>query len=66
MKKFLTSQEDFLKLKKNNILKLPKIAQHYVKSLLTSDKHKKHNNIVEEIIKEKMSHGKKGKMGRKI
>ena len=55
MKKFLTSQEDFLKLKKNNILKLPKIAQHYVKSLLTSDKHKKHNNIVEEIIKEKMS-----------
>jgi len=45
--------------KKNKIFKLPKIAQHYVKSLLTSDKYKKHNNIVEEIIKEKMKNGKR-------
>ena len=51
---------------KNKILKLPKMAQHYIKSLLTSNKYKKHNNIVEEIIKEKMGYGKKGKMGRKI
>jgi len=48
-------------MKKNKIFNLPKMAQHYVKSLLTSDKYKKHNNIVEEIIKEKMSHGKKRK-----
>jgi len=47
--------------KKNKIFKLPKIAQHYVQSLLTSDKYKNHNNIVEEIIKEKMKCQKKEK-----
>ena len=47
--------------KKNKIFKLPKIAQHYIKNLLTSDKYKKHNNIVEEIIKEKMKCQKKEK-----
>ena len=39
--------------KKNKILNLPKVAQHYVKNLLNSDKHKKYDSIVEDIIKEK-------------
>ena len=47
--------------KKNKIFKLPKMSQHYVKSLLNYDKYKQHNNIVEEIIKEKMKCQKKEK-----
>ena len=43
------------------ILNLPKVAQHYVKNLLNSDKHKKYDSIVEDIIKEKIKNGKKGK-----
>ena len=46
-------------MKKNKIFNLPKMAQHYVKSLLNYDKYKKYNNIVEEIIKEKMKCQKK-------
>ena len=34
---------------------------HYYRSLISYDKR---DNIVEQIIKEKMSHGKKGKVGR--
>ena len=47
--------------KKNKILNLPKVAQHYVKNLLNSDKHKKYDSIVEDIIKEKIKKGKKRK-----
>jgi len=41
------------------ILKLNPIRIHYYKSLISFDKK---DNIVEQIIKEKMSHGKKRKI----
>ena len=44
------------------ILRMDKMRVHYYKSLISFNKH---DNIVEQIIKEKMSHGKKGKVGRK-
>ena len=44
------------------ILRMNKMRVHYYKSLISFNKH---DNIVEQIIKEKMSHGKKGKVGRK-
>ena len=40
--------------KKNKFIHLPKIAQHYIKSLISFNKH---DNIVEQIIKEKMERG---------
>ena len=44
------------------ILRMDKMRVHYYRSLISFNKH---DNIVEQIIKEKMSHGKKGKVGRK-
>ena len=40
--------------KKNKILKFKTIKQHYVNSLVNYDKY---DNIVEQIIKEKLGHG---------
>ena len=39
------------KKEKNKIIKLPIVAQHYVKSLIS---HNKYDNIVEKIIEERM------------
>ena len=39
------------KKEKNKIIKLPIMAQHYVKSLIS---HNKYDNIVEKIIEERM------------
>jgi len=47
-----------IKKEKNKILHLPKMAQHFVKSLLSFNKY---DNIVEQIIKEKVNNGKKRK-----
>jgi hypothetical protein len=44
------------------MLRMNRIRVHYYRSLISFDKK---DNIVEQIIKEKMSHGKKGKVGRK-
>jgi len=40
--------------KKNKILKLKTLKQHYVNSLVNYDKY---DNIVEQLIKEKLGHG---------
>ena len=40
--------------KKNKFIHLPKIAQHYIKSLISFNKH---DNIVEQIIQDKMKYG---------
>ena len=44
------------------MLRMNKMRIHYYKSLISFDKK---DNIVEQIIKEKMGNGKKRKMGRK-
>jgi len=44
------------------IIRMDQTRVSYYKSLISYDKR---DNIVEQIIKEKMSHGKKGKVGRK-
>ena len=44
------------------MLRMDKMRIHYYKSLISFDKK---DNIVEQIIKEKMGNGKKRKMGRK-
>jgi hypothetical protein len=44
------------------MLRMDQTRVHYYKSLISFNQH---DNIVEQIIKEKMSHGKKGKVGRK-
>jgi len=44
------------------IIRMDQARVHYYRSLISYDKR---DNIVEQIIKEKMSHGKKGKVGRK-
>ena len=44
------------------MLRMNRMRVHYYRSLISFDKK---DNIVEQIIKEKMSHGKKGKVGRK-
>ena len=44
------------------IIRMDQTRVHYYRSLISYDKR---DNIVEQIIKEKMSHGKKGKVGRK-
>jgi len=49
------------KKEKNKILYIPKMAQHFVKSLISFDKY---DNIVEQIIKEKLNNGKKNRKGR--
>ena len=43
------------------IIRMDQTRVHYYRSLISYDKR---DNIVEQIIKEKMSHGKKGKVGR--
>ena len=44
------------------MIRMDQTRVHYYKSLISFNQH---DNIVEQIIKEKMSHGKKGKVGRK-
>ena len=44
------------------MLRINQTRVHYYRSLISFNQH---DNIVEQIIKEKMSHGKKGKVGRK-
>ena len=43
------------------IIRMDQTRVHYYRSLISYDKR---DNIVEQIIKEKMSHGKKRKVGR--
>jgi len=43
---------------KSKIKNLPKMAQHFVKNLLSYDKRKKYDGLVEEIIKDKMGQSK--------
>ena len=44
------------------MLRMDQTRVNYYKSLISFNQH---DNIVEQIIKEKISHGKKGKVGRK-